>query len=117
MRRSWPGAVHGSQSAGGPEPRLVPPSDSVPPGRHHIQRTARNDHRVRFRTSREEGLKVAILHQHVPENAGNDELDLLDELQIVGDALAELGHETTMVTFSLDLQGAVADLSRRRPDL
>jgi D-alanine-D-alanine ligase len=62
-------------------------------------------------------LKIILLHQHVPEDAGGDELDLLDELQTVGEALAELGHQSADVTFSLDLQRVAARLSRARPDL
>lgn len=62
-------------------------------------------------------MKVAILHQHVPETAGNDELDLLDELEIVGNALAELGHEAIRLTFSLDLERVVNELSGMKPDV
>jgi D-alanine-D-alanine ligase len=52
----------------------------------------------------------------VPPDAGQDELDVLDEAAAVSEALAELGHEAIDATFSLNLEAASVGLRALRPD-
>ncbi len=52
----------------------------------------------------------------MPPDAGQDELDVLEEAATVSEALAELGHESIDATFSLNLEAASAHLRALRPD-
>jgi len=52
----------------------------------------------------------------VPPDAGQDELDVLEEAATVSEALTELGHEPVEVTLSLNLQAASDRLRELRPD-
>ncbi len=53
----------------------------------------------------------------MPPDAGEDELDVLEEAATVSEALAELGHEAIDATFSLNLEAAAAQLRALHPDL
>ncbi|HPF70169.1 MAG TPA: D-alanine--D-alanine ligase [Candidatus Krumholzibacteria bacterium] len=61
-------------------------------------------------------MRVAILHNELTAGAAADELDVLAQAGAVGRALADLGHEASVLTCGLDL-GAVRDrLAELRPD-
>ncbi len=62
-------------------------------------------------------MRVAILHAEIPQDASRDELDVLAEAKSIAGALHELGHETTIVSLSLDLVRASSDLQRAQPDM
>ena len=47
-------------------------------------------------------MKIAILHQHVPDDALPDEKDVLSEVEAVRTSLHRLGHETRVVAVTLD---------------
>ncbi len=57
-----------------------------------------------------------MLHQSVPPDAGQDELDVLEEAATVSEALAELGHESIDAAFSLNLEATSAQLRALCPD-
>lgn len=61
-------------------------------------------------------MRVAILCQVVSPDAGRDELDDLEQLRTVIEALQALGHETDKVDFSLDLALVRAELEALCPD-
>ncbi len=52
----------------------------------------------------------------MPPDAGQDELDVLEEAATVSEALAALGHQAIHATFSLNLEAASAQLRELRPD-
>lgn len=60
--------------------------------------------------------KVAVLHNKIPPNAPKDELDVLVEVEAIANALTELGHETFIVPFSLDLNESIDMLMAIKPD-
>lgn len=62
-------------------------------------------------------MKAVILHSEVSQEASPDDLDTLDQVEGVARALAELGHETVNVTFSLNLKNLSAELARIAPDV
>jgi D-alanine-D-alanine ligase len=62
-------------------------------------------------------MKVVFLHDDLPANARADELDVLVQVEAVSRVLANLGHSSERLAFTLDL-GAVADRLRAlRPDV
>jgi D-alanine-D-alanine ligase len=60
-------------------------------------------------------MKVAILHNPVPEFARMDEKDLLVQIEAISAALSYLGHEPVSTVFSLHMEEAVRSLKRIRP--
>jgi D-alanine-D-alanine ligase len=60
-------------------------------------------------------MRVAILHDVLPEGARPDERDTLAQAEFVRDQLAASGHETSLVPFGLDLGAATKALGK--PDL
>lgn len=62
-------------------------------------------------------MRVAILHQAVPQGAPADEQDVLEEVAAVGAALSALGHDAVALPVTLDLGAAVAALRHAAPDL
>lgn len=57
-------------------------------------------------------MRVAVLHQHVPDDAAPDERDVLDEAQAVSDALRALGHEPVTRGLTLDLSALERELAQ-----
>lgn len=62
-------------------------------------------------------MKVLILHDAITEASTVDEADVLTQAEAVGAALQELGHTTSRVAFSLNMETVSAELRRRTPDL
>jgi D-alanine-D-alanine ligase len=62
-------------------------------------------------------MRIAVLHQAVPQDAPPDEQDVLEEVAAVGDALRRLGHAPVALPVGLDLGATVAALREHRPDL
>ena len=59
--------------------------------------------------------KVVILHNKISDNPTTDELDVLDQVKDVNEALVKLGFETAIVPFSFDLNKAIADIKAENP--
>jgi len=62
-------------------------------------------------------MKIAILHDLIPEGAGTEEQDTLVQVEAVLRVLAGLGHDARALPFSLDLQSAAQSLQALSPDL
>ncbi|MCC7284228.1 MAG: hypothetical protein IT556_17730, partial [Acetobacteraceae bacterium] len=62
-------------------------------------------------------MRIALMHQAVPQGAPPDEADVLEEVAAVGAALAELGHQSWPLAVGLDLGAALAALRADPPDL
>ncbi len=62
-------------------------------------------------------LKIAVVHQQVPDDAPADERDVLDEAAAVGAALAAAGHEVRTVACSLNLQALLDHPAVRGADV
>jgi len=62
-------------------------------------------------------MNLAILHDAVTDASSPDDLDVLEQADAVEAALAALGHRSTRIAVSLDLQRVEADLATLRPDL
>jgi D-alanine-D-alanine ligase-like ATP-grasp enzyme/GNAT superfamily N-acetyltransferase len=62
-------------------------------------------------------MKVAIVHDRIGPDARVDERDALLQANIVGELLAELGHESTRLEASSDLEALSASLRGLAPDL
>ncbi len=62
-------------------------------------------------------MKIVILHDAITEASTVDEADALTQAEAVGAALQELGHTTSRVAFSLNMEAFTAELRRRGPDL
>lgn len=59
--------------------------------------------------------KVVVLHNKISENPTTDELDVLDQVKDVNDALIKLGYETAIVPFSFDLNQAMSEIKSQNP--
>lgn len=59
--------------------------------------------------------KVVVLHNKISENPTTDELDVLDQVKDVKDALEKLGYETAVVPFSFDINKAITDIKAENP--
>lgn len=59
--------------------------------------------------------KVVILHNKISDNPTTDELDVLDQVKGVNDALIELGYDTNIVPFSFDLNDAIEQIKALKP--
>jgi D-alanine-D-alanine ligase len=62
-------------------------------------------------------MRIAVLHDLLPEDARPDEQDTLAQARFVAKELARAGHATDILPFSLDLGAAAAALARLQPDL
>jgi len=62
-------------------------------------------------------LRVVILHNRVPAQAAPDELDVLVQVEAVGEALIALGHTVDPWGCDLDLESLAFALSGHSPDL
>lgn len=60
--------------------------------------------------------KVVVLHNKISDNPTTDELDVLDQVKDVNEALIQLGYETSIVSFSFDLNKAISDIKAINPD-
>ena len=67
--------------------------------------------------TRNAGRRIAILHGEVPENAPEDEQDVLVEVETVKEALVRMGYEAVPVVFSLDIPRAIFALRQIEPAL
>lgn len=61
-------------------------------------------------------MRVAVIHQAVPDDASADERDVLAQVAAVSDSLVRLGHEPTNLAATLNLERLRDDLARARPD-
>lgn len=59
--------------------------------------------------------KVVVLHNKISETPTTDELDVLEQVRDVNDALVQLGYETSIVEFSFDINDAIAKLKAINP--
>lgn len=59
--------------------------------------------------------KVVVLHNKISDNPTTDELDVLDQVKDVNEALIQLGYETSIVPFSFDLNQATTTLKAENP--
>lgn len=59
--------------------------------------------------------KVVVLHNKISDNPSTDELDVLDQVRDVNEALIELGYETSIVEFSFDLNKAIKEIKDANP--
>ena len=62
-------------------------------------------------------MRVVILHNRVPAQAAPDELDVLVQVEAVGEALIALGHTVEPWGCDLDLESLAFSLSGSTPDL
>ena len=62
-------------------------------------------------------MRVAVLHNAVPEDAPLEDQDTLVQVRAVAEALAGLGHEPATVSCTLDLAALRDELLRLRPDV
>ena len=60
-------------------------------------------------------MKVAVIHGEVAEGAGQDEKDVLVQVDVVSEGLAALGHEPVAVPVSLNLEEAARTLTALHP--
>lgn len=60
--------------------------------------------------------KVVVLHNKLSDNPTTDELDVMDQVKDVNDALIKLGYKTAIVPFSFDLNRAIEDIKRENPE-
>lgn len=58
---------------------------------------------------------ILILHQQIPENAGEDELDVLDQVKIVGRELRKMGYRTAALGVTLGFDRLVTEIRRINP--
>lgn len=59
--------------------------------------------------------KVVILHNKISDSPTTDELDVLDQVKDVNEALVKLGYETAIVDFSFDLNEAISKIKAENP--
>ena len=67
--------------------------------------------------TRNAGRRIAILHGEVPENAPEDEQDVLVEVETVKEALGGMAYEAVPVVFTLDIPRAISVLRQIEPAL
>lgn len=61
-------------------------------------------------------MRVVLLYSPPRDDAGLDSRDILEQVDAVRGALAELGHSASTVHFSLDLRLVASSLTELRPD-
>ena len=62
-------------------------------------------------------MRIALVHQAVGADATPGDLDVLDQVRPIDRALVELGHQTTVLPCTLDLEAMRAGLLELRPDV
>ncbi|MFZ7124851.1 MAG: D-alanine--D-alanine ligase family protein [Desulfobacterales bacterium] len=62
-------------------------------------------------------MRVAVVHHEVAPDAPADELDVLDQVQVVVDALNALGHDARVLACSLNLAAVKTEMERLAPDV
>lgn len=62
-------------------------------------------------------MRITIAHNSVAADDAPDERDVLIQAEAVAVALAELGHDTSRLSCSLDLEAARQQLAAQKPDL
>jgi D-alanine-D-alanine ligase len=60
-------------------------------------------------------MRIAVLHNAVPDDAPLEDRDTLVQVDVVSRALAQLGHEPARVSCTLDLAAMCDQLRRMRP--
>ena len=60
-------------------------------------------------------MTAVILHGEVDGNSAPDEQDVLDEVKVVAESLAEMGYKTVNLPFSLDIEKTVNSLNMIKP--
>lgn len=58
---------------------------------------------------------VVVLHNKISDTPTTDELDVLDQVKDVNDALMQLGYKTAIVPFSFNLEKAIEDIKKENP--
>ncbi|MFH1161121.1 MAG: ATP-grasp domain-containing protein [bacterium] len=61
--------------------------------------------------------KLLIVHNKIAENAGEDELDVLDQAKLVEDACLDLGYLVERMEMNLDLGKAILRIREIGPDI
>jgi len=61
-------------------------------------------------------MKITIVHQQVPADAGADERDVLDQAAAIRDALAARGHTVSVLACTTDLGNVRRKLAVQKPD-
>jgi len=62
-------------------------------------------------------MKAIVLHGEVPREAGKDEQDVLAQVEVVSQALSELGYDHVIVPLSMNLTEIIVRLQAIRPAL
>ncbi len=62
-------------------------------------------------------MKIAVLYNKPGIDAGPDELDILDEVELIEKCLKTLNHESFRLPVTLDLSAAFNTLKAEKPDL
>jgi D-alanine-D-alanine ligase len=62
-------------------------------------------------------LKIVVLHNQLSQSAQSDEADVMDQVKLVSDCLAELGHHCQILPLSLNLEQGKQALLSIKPDL
>ena len=60
-------------------------------------------------------MKAIVLHGEVPREAGKDEQDVLVQVEVVSQALSELGYDPVIVPLSMNLTEIIVRLQAIRP--
>lgn len=60
--------------------------------------------------------RAVILHNKISENPTTDELDVLEQVKDVNEALEQLGYETTVIPFSFDLNDVMSKIREENPE-
>lgn len=60
--------------------------------------------------------KVVVLHNKISDNPTKDELDVLDQVRDVNEALIQLGYKTVIVPFSFNLIEVINKIEEEKPD-
>lgn len=62
-------------------------------------------------------MKILILYDNIPENASEDEQDVVIQCKSVSEALSGIGHETVCLSFSLDFDKLLDEFNKIAPDM
>ena len=61
--------------------------------------------------------KIVILFNELSENAKQDELDILDQVELAENSLLELGYETSRMTLGFDIPQFLKEIQIEKPDM
>ncbi|MCX6257412.1 MAG: ATP-grasp domain-containing protein [Bacteroidia bacterium] len=62
-------------------------------------------------------MKAIILYNEMSENPKEDELDVLDQVKLVSEALVYYGYQVEELFFSLAVNDVLTQITRRKPDI